>query len=139
MNESSVQILILSHGDFCESALRTAALLGADADGVRALPLCENTSMEAYALDVADAVAALPEGSLVFLDLFGGTPFNTVARLIAEHPVFAIAGFNLPMLVEAMSSRDEYCGQELVDAVLAAGQAGVRDVNRFLAGLNKNR
>lgn len=136
MEEGTAQVLILSHGDFCESALRTAALLGADTSGVTALPLRENVPMEEYAGQVAAALDELPDGSIVFLDLFGGTPFNTVARLLLDREVFAFTGFNLPMLIEAMSSRDVYStGEELAEAVREAGQAGMRDVRQFLSGL----
>ena len=135
MEEFAARILILSHGDFCESALRTAALLGADTSGAVALPLRENVPMEEYVRQVSEELDHLPDGSLVFLDLFGGTPFNTVARLLLERQVFAFTGFNLPMLIEAMSSRDVYAGEELAQAVLDAGQAGMRDVQKFLSGL----
>lgn len=138
MSTKRIGILILSHGDFCESALRTAALLGADAEGVSALSLRENVSMESYESEVRAALSALPAGSLVFLDLFGGTPFNQVMRLLSTYPIHAVTGFNLPMLIEAMSSREEYAGPELVEAVLSAGAAGIRDANRFLAELHQD-
>ena len=93
--------------------------------------------MEEYAGQVAEAIGRLPDGSIVFLDLFGGTPFNTAARLLLERQVYAFTGFNLPMLIEAMSSRDVYAGEELAQAVLEAGQAGMRDVRQFLTGLRE--
>ena len=137
MQDYDTEILILSHGDMCESMLRTAALLGADTTGVTVLPLRENVTMEEYAGQVAEAIGRLPDGSIVFLDLFGGTPFNTAARLLLERQVYAFTGFNLPMLIEAMSSRDVYAGEELAQAVLEAGQAGMRDVRQFLTGLRE--
>ena len=46
------------------------------------------------------------DGVLVFVDIFGGSPSNAVMKLISQKPeVKAIAGLNMPMLVEAFFNK----------------------------------
>lgn len=131
-----IHVLILSHGNFCESALHTAQLLGGSNEGVQALPMLEDQSLEEYQQSIRTVLSGLPKGSLVFLDLFGGTPFNQVAQLLREYEVYAISGFNLSMLIEAMTVRDTLQGPELVEDILEAGKNGIKNVNEFLANLS---
>ena len=73
---------------------------------------------------------AAPEGSLVLCDLFGGTPSNVTASLLAAHAVCAVTGLNLAMLIEACTMRASMKGKTLAEAVLAAAAAGCRDLRK---------
>jgi mannose PTS system EIIA component len=46
-------------------------------------------------------------GVLVLTDVYGATPCNTVCKVIASNRVEAIAGVNLPMLLKALTYRDQ--------------------------------
>jgi PTS system ascorbate-specific IIA component len=47
------------------------------------------------------------DGVLVLTDIFGATPSNIAARLLRPGKVEGIAGVNLPMLIRALSYRNE--------------------------------
>lgn len=62
------------------------------------------------------------DGVLVFVDIFGGSPSNAVMKLISQKPeVKAIAGLNMPMLVEAFLTREGSTVEELCDRCKQAG------------------
>ncbi|MDQ6994508.1 MAG: PTS sugar transporter subunit IIA [Mariprofundaceae bacterium] len=45
------------------------------------------------------------DGTLVFADMFGGTPCNIALSFLKQHQCEVISGFNLPALVKALSRR----------------------------------
>ncbi|MCP4604382.1 MAG: PTS sugar transporter subunit IIA [Proteobacteria bacterium] len=45
------------------------------------------------------------DGVLLLTDLFGGTPTNIGCTLLGEAKVEVVTGFNLPLLVKALTSR----------------------------------
>ncbi|MDJ0761520.1 MAG: PTS sugar transporter subunit IIA [Myxococcota bacterium] len=47
------------------------------------------------------------EGVLLFTDLFGGTPTNIACALLGEASIEVITGFNLPLLIKALTVRQD--------------------------------
>jgi PTS system mannose-specific IIA component len=47
------------------------------------------------------------DGVLVMSDIYGATPSNIAARLLKPGRVEGVAGVNLPMLIKALSYRDQ--------------------------------
>lgn len=136
MSKQKPGILILSHGNFCQAAFETAIMLGGSSEAVSFIKLQENVNMEAYTKEIDTKLKDMPAGSLVLVDVFGGTPFNTLARLLNNYPVFAATGFNISMLVEAMAAREYLSGKDLLDAVISAGNSSIKSVNDFLSSIS---
>ena len=64
------------------------------------------------------------EGVLVLTDIYGATPANIALKLLEPGRIEGVAGVNLPMLLRALSYRDQ--GMEtLVTRALAGGRDGV--------------
>ena len=61
---------------------------------------------------------------LVLTDIYGATPSNIAARLLRPGRVEGVAGVNLPMLIRALTYRDEPLGA-LVEKAAAGGAEGV--------------
>jgi len=79
-----------------------------------------------------EAVARLDDGSgvLVITDVMGGTPSNCTLKLCAPGHVEVIAGISLPMLLRALTYRNDTI-DVVVEMALAGGQGGaVRVDNR---------
>lgn len=79
-----------------------------------------------------DAIARLDDGAgvLVITDVMGGTPSNCTLGLCGVESVRVIAGISLPMLLRAMTYRDDTL-DVTVEMALAGGQGGaVRIDNR---------
>lgn len=80
-------------------------------------------------------INGIPEEDLtVFADLMGGTPANTVSRLIMSgQDIHLIAGMNLAMVIDWLNS--QMIGND-ADSV-ATGKAGIVDINQMLASIKK--
>ena len=64
------------------------------------------------------------DGVLVLTDVYGATPGNIAARLLEPGKVEGIAGVNLPMLVRALTYRNEPL-RTVVAKAMSGGVEGV--------------
>ena len=58
-------------------------------------------------------------------DIYGATPSNIAARLLEPGRVEGVAGVNLPMLIKALSYREQAGLADLVEKALAGAVEGV--------------
>jgi mannose PTS system EIIA component len=64
------------------------------------------------------------EGVLVLSDMYGASPCNLVAKLLAPNHVEGVAGVNLPMLVRVLNYRDKPI-KTCVEKAISGGRDGV--------------
>lgn len=135
-NETEIpKVLVISHGSMCQGILDAAKMIGLSGDNIIAKPMEAITNTEEYERDLRSRLEAFPAGSLVLVDVFGGTPFNVLGKIIADYPLYAVTGVNLPMVLEAWSSCRILSGRKLQQAVIEAGKNGIMDVNEFTDNL----
>ena len=60
------------------------------------------------------------KGVLVMTDIYGATPSNIASHLLAPGRIEGLAGVNLPMLIRALTYRDETLGSVLEKALSGA-------------------
>jgi mannose/fructose/sorbose-specific phosphotransferase system IIA component len=108
---SSPSIVILTHGRAGEELLKSAELIAGPIEDAIAISLLEGQSPEDYCGKVESVLKTVNEGSMVFVDLYGGTPSNAIASLLDRYKVGVVSGLNLPMVLEQWSRRakTEYC------------------------------
>ena len=127
-----VGILLVSHGAFGESLIHCAShVLGKRPLYVRQLGVTVHDDPEEILPTAEDLIRFLDQGQgvLVMTDIYGATPSNIATRLLKPGRVEGIAGVNLPMLIRALTYRD----QPLEDVVAKALSGGTEGVTRMLA------
>ncbi|MDO4429369.1 MAG: PTS sugar transporter subunit IIA [Atopobiaceae bacterium] len=129
-----IGVVVATHGDMADGIKSAAILLTGQHDCFATVGLREGVSPDAYLAQIKDAIDSVDQGDgvLAFVDLFGGTPSNSVCRLLGNDSVHAIAGVNLPMLLEALMSRDVSSIDELARTVCEVGAQGIVDLRRRL-------
>jgi PTS system ascorbate-specific IIA component len=70
------------------------------------------------------------DGVLILTDMYGGTPSNMAAKLVAPGKVEAVAGVSLPMLIRVLNYRDRDL-QTIVTKAISGGCEGVMRVPMF--------
>ena len=90
------------------------------------LPPEESLAMARIAMDQLTKQAAI-EGVLVLTDIFGATPSNVAQKLVDGVKSRLITGVNLPMLLRAVSYRNEPL-DALVSRAVIGGTQGVMQV-----------
>jgi PTS system mannose-specific IIA component len=122
-----VGILLVSHGAFGESLIHCAShVLGKRPLYLRQVGVTVHDDPDAILPVAEDLIRFLDQGAgvIVMTDIFGATPSNIAMRLLKPGKVEGIAGVNLPMLIRALTYRDE--GLEVViQKALSGGSEGV--------------
>lgn len=126
-----VGILIVAHGAFGEALIHCSShVLGKRPLRVRQLGVTVHDDPEAILPQAHELVKQLDQGSgvLVFTDILGATPSNIATRLLVPGRVEGISGVNLPMLIRALTYRDEPLATVVAKA-MSGGQEGVIHLN----------
>jgi len=128
-----VGIVVLSHGQFAGEAVKSAAMLVGHGERLASEGVLEGDTPETFYTRVHRIIEQVDDGSgvIALVDLFGGTPNNTVYQLKREKNVRIITGFNLPMLIYAITERTETTTQaELVEALMRVGASEIREFGK---------
>jgi PTS system mannose-specific IIA component len=122
-----IGILIVAHGAFGEALIHSAShVLGKRPLRVRQVGVTVHDDPEAILPQASELVRQLDQGDgvLVLTDIFGATPGNIALRLLVPGRVEGVSGVNLPMLIRALTYRDQ--GLALaVEKALSGGSEGV--------------
>ncbi len=126
-----IGILIVSHGAFGESLIHSAShVLGRRPVYLRQLGVTVHDDPEALLPVAHDLIRFLDQGQgvLVLTDIYGATPSNIAAKLLVPGKVEGIAGVNLPMLIRALTYREEPLAAALDKALSGAVEGVMRMV-----------
>jgi PTS system mannose-specific IIA component len=124
-----IGILIISHGTLGESLIHCAShVLNKRPPRLRQLGV---TAQDDPALLLPQARALVQEldtgdGVIILTDMYGGTPSNIAAKLIAPGKVEGVAGVNLPMLIRVLTYRDRGLQMILTKAISGGCEGVVR-------------
>ena len=122
-----IGILIVSHGAFGESLIHSAShVLGRRPVYLRQLGVTVHDDPDDLKPVAEDLIRFLDQGQgvLVLSDIYGATPSNIASRLLVPGRVEGIAGVNLPMLIRALTYREEPL-ESLLARTLAGACEGV--------------
>ena len=131
-----IGVLLLSHGTLCEGAVDAASVIMGRPINMAAVPLHATSSTVDYAERVERAIDSLDEGDgvLVLVDIMGGTPFNTVARLYQSKHIAVVSGLNLSMLLSVMDVQDSCTDLALLaQTCIENGTQGIRDIESLIS------
>ena len=123
-----IGILIVSHGAFGESLIHSAShVLGKRPLYLRQVGVTVHDDPDAILPVAEDLLRYLDQGGgvLVLTDIYGATPSNIAQRLLKPGKVEGIAGVNLPMLIRALTYREEAL-ETVLEKALSGGDEGIR-------------
>lgn len=124
-----VGFVLTGHGDFAPGLASSIEMIAGPQPDFDVVAFHESAAGN-YPKTLADAVMGSVErcgSTIVFCDLTGGTPFNQAMLLSQERSdIEVVAGTNLPLLLEALMSRDTTSTADaLADEAVAVGSASV--------------
>lgn len=130
-------VILLSHGPFAAALVETANMVFGESENVAALCFEEGDDADEYRKEATKIIESYPENSVIILDLFGGTPCNQMLRYAQETNSLLniIAGMNLPMLLQVLTTREDKSGQDFIDDIKENAQKGIIaiDMKEFLS------
>ena len=123
-----IGILIVSHGAFGEALIHCAShVLGKRPLSVRQVGVTMHDDPEAILPQAQELVRQLDDGDgvLVFTDILGATPSNIASRLLSPGKIEGVSGVSLPMLIRALTYRNEPLAVVVDKAMSAARECTV--------------
>ena len=126
-----IGILIISHGAFGEALIHCAShVLGKRPLRVRQVGVTMHDDPDAMLPVAQELVKQLDDGDgvLILSDMLGATPANLATRLLQPGHIEGVSGVNLPMLIRALTYREEPLAI-VVEKAISGGTAGVVHLN----------
>jgi len=128
-----IALVLVSHGQLAGDLLRVAEMIAGQQDAVTSLGLAEGESPALFRKRLREAILSLPtyDGTLVLVDMWGGTPCNVALSLTRECSLGVdcaiVSGLNLAMLLEALTQREKaVAARELAEKSARAGALDIR-------------
>ena len=125
-----VGIIVASHGEFAAGIKQSASMILGEAELLESVVFMPSEGPDDLYKKIQDAIAKLGTEEVLFLvDLWGGSPFNQSNRFFEEAPEkrAIVAGLNLPMLLAALSEREDLdTAHEVAKAIVPEGRDQVK-------------
>ena len=123
-----IGILIVSHGAFGEALIHCAShVLGQRPARVDQLGVTMHDDPDAVLVRARELARQLDDGDgvLVFTDILGATPSNIASRILKPGKIEGVSGVSLPMLIRALTYRNEPLAAVVDKATSAARECTV--------------
>ncbi|SCL81335.1 PTS sugar transporter subunit IIA [Sporanaerobacter sp. PP17-6a] len=132
-------IIVMSHGPLALALIESTKLIAGESENLAAFSLEAGDTAENFRNEFIETLKKFPKGSLVLLDITGGTPFNQLILSIKQYDVevLSLSGVNLPMVIEAVFARKSMSGKKLLKQIENAGREGIKNVTEFIEEFNK--
>jgi len=133
-------ILIVTHRQLGEALIDAAAfILGKPPDAVEPVSIDLNEKVDVLRKKIEDGLKKVksPQGTLILTDMFGGTPSNLSYSFLEEGRIEVLSGVNLPILIKAVSDRDEMDLSRLAEHLETHGKKSISAASGILKGNKK--
>lgn len=130
-----VGIIIAAHLRLADELLSAARIItGSRLDNFRTVSINIDDKPDQAREKLLAAVREVntPDGTVILVDMFGGTPSNLSLSLLSRGKIEIITGVNLPMIIEAAGSSHRVSLAELLSLLTATGQRGIRSAGTIL-------
>ena len=127
-----VSIILASHGAFAAGIKESGQMIFGPQEAVEACVLTPEMGPDDFRAKLLAAIDTFEnQDEILFLaDLWGGTPFNQISRLIEEHEGegwVVVTGLNLPMVLAAYGERfGAESAADIAKAIFPEAKGGVK-------------
>lgn len=121
-----IQLILISHGSLGLALIETSQLLYGQAEAITSLSLPPEKSTESFREELNAELKRGFKETLILTDLEGGTPCNqALMETIQRKGTEVLSGMNLPMLLEALSCREQLPLSELSSHLIDSARKGI--------------
>ena len=124
-----IGIVLSGHGEFASGLNSSIQLIAGKQESFRVVDFSEGMGSDDLQESLRMAVESVEQGqgTVIFTDIPGGTPFNqSVILSTKKEKLRVVSGTNLPALLDGSFSR-ELSLEEFVSKVLASGKDGLQE------------
>lgn len=127
-----IGLVLVTHGRLAEEMLSTLRTVLGSLEQIEAVSTGVEEDPDVVGMKIRRAVerADRGEGSLILTDMLGDTATNLSLAISRERQAEVVAGVNMPMLVKAVTCRQEMTLQALADFIQGYGRDHIFWVSR---------
>lgn len=125
-------LLVCTHGRFGEELIRSCEMITGCLSDVYSFSLLPGMPPEDYREMVEEKLKTLTGDVVCLVDLFGGTPCNSVAILSKKYDMHILSGVNLAMIIEMVTQKDQLEMDEWIECGLTTLIQSGKDVIKFM-------
>jgi mannose PTS system EIIA component len=141
-----IGVLLISHGNMAAGMKDSVTMIVGEQDKFETLSLNPGQDINQLKTDLFNCSKSLDSGKgvLIFVDLYGASPYNASMRCVPQWREFGInvkviTGMSLPMVINAVCNRDSLSLQELAKECLEAGHDNIQDAIANLTHSNQSQ
>lgn len=125
-----MKVILISHGRFCEEILKSAEMILGPQENVYPIIFLASDSLQTLKDRTEEKLKELSGEEIVIItDLKGGTPCNVAFLLQKAYNFTLLTGLNLPILLEALISKDiESDSEALGDKLVEVGSHSIEKI-----------
>ncbi|MDE3022823.1 MAG: PTS fructose transporter subunit IIA [Pseudomonadota bacterium] len=136
-----IGILIVAHGNLGESFIQCAShVLGYWPEKLEALGVSDSDDPKDILERAKQCVKRLDSGDgvLIFSDMYGATPSNIICALLEPGRIEGVTGISLPMLMRALTYRNDPL-LDVVSKAVSSGSEGVVQITQDICYVASKR
>ena len=129
-----INILIVSHGSFGNELLKSSEMIIGKIQNVECISFNVGDKYIDLCKKVEESKKRVGNNDLiVFTDMYGGSTFNAVDKLMKNNNFYHISGVNLPLFMDIAINKDSYSMDEMIEKIIKNGKKSIVFVNdKFL-------
>lgn len=131
------KVIIVTHGPLADAFKESGKMFFREqSEKIISIGLYPENSPTDLLEKINRQVDLIEDDPILFLvDIFGGTPFNTVALLIEEYKdkqIECLTGLNMPVLMEILSMVDDVPLPELLETLQGISKESIVNLRKAL-------
>ena len=128
-----IGIVIVTHGNLAKEFIVALEHVVGNQQNIEGICIHPDDDMDARRSEIIQSIKNVDSGKgvIVTTDMFGGTPSNLAISTMIEGKTEVIAGVNLPMLIQLVSTRKEIPLEVLVKVSQDSGRIYINVASAF--------
>lgn len=125
-----ISILIVSHGNFGKELLKSSEMIIGKIQNVECISFNLGDKFTDLCKEVEESIKKVGNNDLiVFTDMYGGSTFNAVDKMMKSNNFYHISGVNLPLFMDIALNKDSYSMDEITEKIIKNGKKSIVFVN----------
>ena len=128
--------VLVTHGSLGEALVETCRLITREFENITQVAVNASDDVAAVRARIEKAIEEVngPGGTILFVDMFGGTPSNISLSFLSEGNVEVVTGVNLPMLTKLSNLDDSLTLAEAAAVLRDYGRNHIKVAAEYLSG-----
>jgi len=127
--------VLVTHGNLGKSLLDTCEMITGPIRGITHVSISARDDVEEVRKNITKAINDVrgPDGTLLLVDMFGGTPSNIGITFLEPEQVEVVTGVNLPMLTKLTNLDPNLTLRETASIMRKYGSEHIKVASEYLS------